>query len=392
MATLEELKAAASAAAEVARSRLSKRIKKSEDEQNRVLTTMMQHVIVDKLVDPRILDFIWKQDQLQVRFGVPISLPGPKMDNAQRYRIHNHAIGQMADTSGLTRTYLRRLSDSSEDWMHDLLCHNLDWLFQKGRFVDRKGNQKRYLARLVNDEIRGFLSQNYNRKLSTAPLLRSYIEACRELGAGPVSVQATDVRVYVQYMLPYVFEPIDGDYVSFGVAFGNSDFGCGKLTVSGLVMRSATTTTAVLSDKYSRTHLGSVIQDSDIEMSKETADKELDTVRSAIRDTVQQLLGAEAVKRHLAAIQFAHEKKIPWYKLKNRLTGTLTKDELTYLEYLLSGTAPTTDLPPVETLEGEERATPTAWWASNAVSSIASNQEDPDRKADLESMAGSLLT
>lgn len=391
MAALDDLIAKKSQAEMRARSRLNLLVTKSEKEQDRVLTQMMQHVIIDKLVYPQALDFIWIEEQLQVRFHVPIRLPGKKQDNAERYRIHNHAIGQMADVSGLTRTYLRRL-EAGEEWMHDLLCHNFDELFNKGKFVDRKGERKRFLVRLVGNQIRGFLSQNYNRKLTTAPLLRSFIEECRAQHAGPVSVTATDVRVYVQYMLPYVFEPVDGEFVSFGVAFGNSDFGCGKLTVSGVILRSASNTTTVLSDKYSRTHLGSVIQDSDIEMSKDTADKELDTVRSAIRDAVQQLLGQAAIKRYIAAIQAAHEKQIPWYKLKNRLTGTLTKDEVKYLEFLLSESSPVTDLPPVETLEGAESATPTAWWAANAVGSLATNNKDPDRKAELEAVAGSLFT
>lgn len=392
MATLDDLKAKESAAERLARQRLSSRVTKSEEEQNRVLTQMMEHVIVDKLVYPQALNFIWIDNQLQVRFHVPLSLPGKKQDNAERYRTHNHAIGQMADVSGLTRTFLRRLEASDEEWMHDLLCYNFDELFGKGKFVDRKGERKRFLVRLVGNQIRGFLSQNFNRKLTTAPLLRAFIEECRALYAGPVSVTTTDVRVYVQYMLPYVFEPVDGEFVSFGVAFGNSDFGCGKLTVSGVILRSASNTTTVLSDKYSRTHLGSVIQDSDIEMSKDTADKELDTVRSAIRDAVQQLLGQAAIKRYMTAIQTAHEKQIPWYKLKNRLTGTLTKDEVKYLEFLLSGSSPVTDLPPVETLEDAESATPTAWWAANAVGSLAVNNKDPDRKAELEAIAGSLFT
>lgn len=392
MATLDELKAKASLAEKLAHKRLSDRVSKSEEEQHRVLTEMMDHTIVDMLVYPQSLDFIWTDRQLQVRFNAPLKLPGKKEDNAERYRIHNHAIGQMAEVSGLTRAYLRRLEAGEEEWMKDLLCHNFDELFGKGNFIDRKGERKRFLVRLVGNQIRGFLSQNYNRKLTTAPLLRSFIEECRALYAGPVAVTATDVRVRVQYMLPYVFEPVDGEFVSFGAAFGNSDFGCGKLSVSGIILRSASNTTTVMSDKYSRTHLGPVIQDSDIEMSKGTADKELDTVCSAIRDAIQHLLGPEAIKRYLAAIQTAHEKQIPWYKLKNRLTGALTKDEVKYLEFLLSGSSPVTDLPPVETLEDAAMATPTAWWAANAVSSMAVNNKDPDRKAELESVAGSLFT
>lgn len=390
MATVDDLKARVSDASTVARCRLEDRISRSEEQQDEVLREVVSHVITDKLVTPQSLDFAWmyeqlrKKSELRVRFG----------SEAVMHDIHNHALGQMADVAGLTRTYMRRLHDSEELWMHSLLSHNFNELFGQGRFVDRRGRPKRFLVRLMRSHIRGFLSQNYNRKLSTAPLLRSFIEACRAAGAGPVETTATDVRVRVKYMLPYIFEPVDGEFVSFGVTFGNSDYGAGRLSVSGTVMRSGAETLSVLSGKYSRTHLGSIIKDSDIEMSQGTADKELDAVRSAISDTVTQLLGPDSLERHIAAIKRAHQEKIPWYRLKDKLSGLLGKEDLSLLGHMLDGGASVVDLPPVQHEVGEGGASiavPTVWWAANAVSSLAAGKEDPDRKAELQDMAGQLI-
>ena len=387
MADIDDLKARVSDASTVARCRLEDRINKSEAQQNSILSDVMSHIITDKLVRPQALDFVWPDDghELCVRFGV-------SGDAGELRRIHNHALGQMADTSGLTRTYLNRLHESKEGWMHELLVHNFDELFSRGHFVDRKGNPKRFLVRTANDQIRGFLSQNFNRKLMTAPLLRSFVEQCRELGAGPVETTATDVRVRVKYMLPYAFEPVGGEFVAFGATFGNSDYGAGRLSVSGSVQRISSGTTAVLDDKYSRTHLGSVIQDSDIEMSQATADKELDTVKSAIGDAVNVLLGREMIERNLKAIQIAHQREIPWYKLKVQLSSLLGKEDIELLDHIVHGGAAVIDLPRVDLASSGDGDSPNAWWASNAVGMFADKEADPDKKSALQTMAGQLMT
>jgi hypothetical protein len=389
MVDIQDLTARESDASIAARHRLAQCISKNEEEQNRILQRVVSHVIVDRLVHPLSMEFVWPSTWSEI--GVQIDAGGA-VGVGEPQGIHRHALGQMADTSGLTRTYLNRLRESGKEWMHDLLVYNLGELFGRGDFVDRKGNPKRFLVRTANNQIRGFLSQNYNRKLTTAPLLRAFIEKCRELGAGPIETTATDVRVRVKYALPYVFEPVGGEFVAFGVAFGNSDYGAGRLSVSGSIQRISSGTTTVLSDKYSRTHLGSVIQDSDIEMSPETADKELDAVKSAIRDAVVALLGKKAIESNLRAIQVAHQKEIPWYRLKTKLGTVLGKDDIDMLDHIVHGGAAVIDLPRIDLASSDDGDSPTAWWAANAVGMFADKENDPDRKSALQNMAGQLMT
>lgn len=390
MASVQDLAAAESVKQQAAKARLAARVKKSEEQQNEVLAALMKHTIVDKLVPPSNLKFMITVDpKLVVTLG----------DGSGTYTVHRHALGQTADVAELTRSYLWKLYDSLPKtmWRYSLLAHNLDELFHKGDFTTKSGKGKRFLVRTVDKEIRGFLSQSYNRKLSTAPLLRTFIETCRQHGAGPVGVTATDVRVRVQYMLPYVFEPVDGEFVSFGVTFGNSDFGMGRLSVSGIVLRTGTESVSVVSDEYTKTHLGRMIKDEDLEedwVSEETADKELEAFKSYVRDKVVSILGFESIERSIKAIQLAHEKQIPWYQLKEKLKDLLTKQETDMLQLLLTDQSgfTTTDLPPVQKAEDAEKATATAWWAANAVSMLAEKEQDPDRKSDLQNMAGKLIT
>jgi hypothetical protein len=392
MASLQDLAASDSVGREVSQARLAVRIDKTEEQQNEILTKLMQHTIVDKLVPTKNMSFCHSHEKLLIGF---------MEKNEERYSIHRHALAQMADVSGLTRAYLWKLHDiqspERELWKRNLLSYNLNTLFSLGDFKSKNGKDKRYLVRVVGSEVRGFLSQSYNRKLMTAPLLRTFIETCRQNHAGPTDVSATDVRVRVKYMLPLVFEPIENEFVSFGVTFGNSDFGAGRLVISGSIIRIGTETTSVLSDDYSRTHLGRVIKDEDLAdtdwISNETADKEVEAFKGYIRDKVVSILGFENVEKTIKAIQLAHEKKVPWYKLKDKLKELLTKQESDFLEFLLSDVSSTMtmNLPPVEKVNNAETSTPTAWWAANAVGMLAEKESDPDRRSDLQHMAGKLI-
>lgn len=370
---------------EAAKKRLLASITRTESYQNEIMKQLMSTVIVDKLVWPKTLLF-----SLSGYYSKGVSLIGlPITENSSInwYTVNRHALGQIADVSGITRLYLSRLYDAEETWKKELLDHNLNTLMEKSEFSGKNGKPKRFLIRIVGDQIRGFLSQHYNRKLTTVPTLRTFVETCREYHAGPVDICRTDIRFMIKYMLPMVFEPVDGELVAFGASYTNSDFGAGRLQIGGVVMRigSGHQTLSVLTDKYSRTHLGPIIQESDIELSQETDDKELAAAQSAIRDIVTHMLSQQSIEDNIKAIQLAHEKEIPWYQLKNKLKDLLSQQEVNYLEFMLNGTAPTLDLPPIK------QDTATAWWAANAVSSFAEKELDPDRRADLQNMAGQLI-
>ncbi len=389
MAKLDELAAHESVRQQAAQARLRARIDKSEKEQNEILTKLMQSTVIDKLVPAQNLYF----RQAANSFLMSLDNVG-----SSDYTVHRHALGQVADVAGLPRTYLWKLYDvnlEDELWRRYLLTHNLNELFKETKFLSKGSRPKKFLVRTVAGEVRGFLSQNYNRKLATTPLLRTFVETCREFFAGPTSVVVTDVRVRVQYMLPIVFEPVDNEFVSFGVNFGNSDFGAGRLSVSGSIFRTSTETTSVLPDDYTRTHLGRIIKDEDLDdswVSESTADKELEAFKGFVRDKVVSILSADSIEKTIKAIQIAHEKKIPWYQLRDRLKDVLAKQELDLLEGLLMNPALTQSLPPVQKEGDSDKATATAWWAANAVSMLSDAEKEPDRKADLQTMAGKLIT
>lgn len=382
-------------AAKWARQKLAMKFAKGEEEQDSLVARVSNLVIRDRLVPPLQMSFSALRFDEETKTDMSIDAEeGLFLEYTGRsetpYTIHPHALSQLASVAGIPKLYVNTLRDGKL-WKKQLLVTNLMELFHKSEFKERKGQSAMFLHRLVGNELRGFLSRSYNRHLASAPLLRAFVESCAQVGAKPIEATASDVKLSLKCYLPYVFEPVDGEFVGVGTNWTNSDFGCGKLKVSLSVMRITSGTTSVLEDKVSRVHLGSIIQESDIEMSDETAAKEVEAIASAIRDSVTTQLEPEPVHKLLEVIRMAHEEQVPWHKLKLELSKLLQKKELEMIEQMLkTGGDAIVDLPPPgKTASGDP--VPTRWWASNVVGWVASTEKSDERKQDLQTLAGEVL-
>lgn len=369
-----------------AHERLAHRFNIGEGKQADLVKQVAALHIRDKLVPPNRMYL-----RAPARGVVRISYSA---DDSTSILVHPHALGQMCGVAGIPKLYVNRLI-KGEEWERALFEVNLTTLFVQGSYLDRARNQTKFLHRIVgaddNLELRGFLSRNFNRQLASLPLLRGFVMACREVGALPVEASSSSVRFSLKCFLPYVFEPVPGEFVSFGVTWSNSDFGAGRLKVAMSIMRISSGTTAVLEDAMSRVHIGSVIQDSDLELSDETAAKEVDTQVSAIQDAVRSQLSPKPVEKLLAALEKAAEEKVPWHRLRSELQRVLQKGEIADVKKMLeSGIDDIVDLPPPGR---DDNGNPiaTRWWASNTLSWLATKEQNPDRKDELQLLAGDLL-
>lgn len=383
----KELSAVDSAACRKAQEMLALRVSVTTEKQEEIVGRALLQGISDTLVHPTGMTFMKHSASPFVRLNYA--------HKTGLTTIHPHALRQMAGVAGFSITYLNSLTasgwsaeDDGDSWRLDLLAHNLNELFHKGTFLDRKKNVTKFLHRRVGDEVRGFLSRSYNRKLSTLNLLRPFIDTCKLYGAEPVEALSSDLRLNIKYMLPVIFEPIAGEYVAFGVTYTNSDFGAGRLRVSGSCLRIAAGTVIVMEDALVKVHLGSLIQEADLELSEETEDAELLTYQSAVRDTVRALLAPATVEKTLKLIQLAAEREIPWFKLRQTLSKVLNKLEVDAVRKLLDGeSTEAVDLPPVHKV-GENA---TAWWAANVLGWMATKTSDEDKKSALQALAGGLV-
>jgi hypothetical protein len=371
---------------EEAEKRMRGRFKAGEKEEAALIEQVAQNVIVDKLVPPKLMSFRTEQTHpLLIDYGAPYV--------TRSYTIHRHALGQLCSKVSFPMTYANALMNV-EEWRLELLCHNLNQLFHKPDWTERSG-PTRFLHRLVGGELRGFLSHRYNRHLATAPMLRTFVESCRAAGARPIDATTTAVRVSLKYLLPKVFEAFPGENVCFGSEFGNSDFGAGRLTVRSTIWRASSASSSVLDEVFGKVHIGSVIEDSDLEISDDTAKKEVVAQQGAIGDAVTAQLQEKTIERLLKAIRLAHEEEVPWGRLRPQLAKFLSKADQDWMEGLLTGKATNIiDLPPIshefERRDGDAR-TPNIYWASACVGALADKAEDPDRKLELQKEAGRLL-
>ena len=349
-----------------------------------LIQSVMSTVIVDKLVPPA-----------QMFFSAPVSVDGQPLlltFGGSSYGIHAHAFGQMCAKVNLPMNFANMLRwvGTKDEWKPKLLAHNLNELFHQPEWKERSG-QTRFLHRVVSGEVRGFLSRRYNRFLASAPLLTAFVDACRANGVKPIDSTHSSVRSALKCIVPQVYEPFPGEYICIGTEWSNSDFGAGKLAVSQTVWRVLSGSSAVLDAPISRVHLGSIIEDSDLEMSDDTARKEVTAQQSAIADVVSQQVSAKTIDRLLEAMKTANDEQIPWAQLKARLRSVLTKSEQEWMESSLQSSGMgIIDLPPVS-FTPDNQPQPNAYWGAACIALLAGKCGDDDRKLELQRAAGALL-
>lgn len=374
-----------------ARERLKSRLAEGEREERALLDKVANMVIKDRLVPPSLVQFGLRGNwELGLSYG-----PSWEKSEGTPLRIHKHALHQMAIKVGMSTAYMTMLRSGEknidESWKVDLLAHNLNELFHNTPFKERNEDTSRFLHRIVDNELRGFLSRRYNRNLASAPLLRSFVEACKGMGAQPVEATATPVRLSLKCLLPHVLEPFPGEVVAFGVEWANSDFGAGKMSVCLTVWRAGNATSMVLDEAIGKVHLGALIEDSDIEFSEGTVRAEIETYQRAVEDAVRAQLSPEALTRIVEGIRLASEEKIPWTRLRAKLGSLLSKKESEWLRDTFDNqNMSIIDLPPVSYEPSGERAL-NVYWAASAVAALASRIEDPERRLDLQREAGKLF-
>lgn len=353
-----------------------------------------QVVLVQKVADLHIKDRLVLPSEM--RISVSRGERSLTYSDGLTADIHNHAFGQICSTAEFRKEQVYIYERLNEVWSYDLINTNLNTIFCYRSYLDRKRQPAKFLHRLVTPQgsprpqLRGFLSRVFNRFLASRPLLKGFISACMEVGAQPIEASTSDVFFSLKCFLPHIFEPSPGEFVIFGATWSNSDFGRGRMAVSLTAMRLATGGSLVFTDALSRRHIGSIIQDSDIEISETTARKEVEAQVSAIHDCVRHELSEESVNKMVDVLAEAAEKKIPWARIKNELPSLGKSEIATLQEYLKQTQQGIIDLPPVG-LDEDNEPIPNRWWVSNAVSYLAEKTDDPDKKADLQAAAGTIL-
>lgn len=301
---------------------------------------------------------------LQVAFGE---------SDAEPKTVHKHAAAQLAQRAGVPGQYLTGLLEAREDWQTDLAGEILTKHYNQGEASTR------YLARTVRGQLRGFLSDRY-RRLDSRPLLEAFAIECKEHGAVPVDGTISDTRVALKAILPQVYEPIPGEVLAFGVEWHNSDYGCGTHALRAFMIRLWCLNGATMENALAQVHFGRQLSD-EYELSQRTYSLDTRTSISALRDVVRGTFAPTKVEQMCEAIKSANEKHIEWKQVSNAVGRRLLKGEMDAAKAAFES-QDVINLP----------AGRTTWRASNALGWIAGQAATPERKLDLERLAGELVT
>jgi hypothetical protein len=264
------------------------------------------------------------------------------------------------------------LTEEKEPWGLELAAHNLQEVYHK-RFGDT-----RYLARSTNQQVRGWLSDKY-RRLDSRPIVEAFATEVQQLGAMPYAGHVTDTKIALQAIMPEIYEPITGELVAYGMSLENSDYGNGALTLTDYILRIWCDNLAISVSNLRQVHLGKRLEDN-VAYSQRTYEFDTKTTVSALRDITRQQLDSKSISTRMDAVRSSSEKVVTVESAEAIFRKMLHKSEA---EAALSAykSPDTYNLP-----EGN-----TVWRMSNAISWIAGQTEDTERKLELMRAAGAVL-
>ena len=284
--------------------------------------------------------------------------------------LHRHALSQVADRAGIPDLFVTRLL--AKPWGTELLADNLN------RILGQQ-DARRLLLRSVRGEVRGILSDQY-RRLDSRPIIEAFAFACADVGAVAIEGVGGDLRYCVRAIVPVVYRPCGEEVIAFGIEISSSDVGASALSVRCFCLRVWCCNYARLDEELRKVHLGKRLDDS-IEFSRETYELDSRAMASAVRDIVRTSLAPGKIKQQVALIERAMTEKIDFRAALSGLPKLgLLKKEIEAVNDVLT-TGGITELPTGNSI----------YRMSNAISWIAKSAETPERRLDLEQLAGSML-
>lgn len=332
----------------------------------------LEHVVANGMqktgpIIQRVLTEI-PEDRLVRAPGAAFEVPeqgDPRMIGAT---LHSHAFKQLAERAGLPTAYASKLA-AGGPWERSLLQHAMR---------EHLGHSEdKFLVRSVGGQIRGVMSDSY-RRLDSRPLLESFVEAVTAVGAVPYEGVANDVRVSIRAIVPKVYEPAPGEAMVFGLSWNNSDFGAGAFGISAFAMRLICLNGAVGASELKKVHIGSRLED--LQLSQKTYDLDTRTLASATNDIVKGVLGEGAIETRVEAVRKAHETETSWSRAFAKVGKALSKSEGEKVKEAFEG-SDVVMLPPGKT----------QWRFSNALSWIANQTDNAERKLELQQLAGAVI-
>lgn len=354
------------------KAKLEEMIHKTQGSAMNVINKVIRETPNDRLADSTTLTFATDGNDAKT---IVMGLRNRKAKHFFEEGLHKNALDQVCERAGIPGTYINRLLERPK-YGRELIVENLTRIY-------KEEDNKKLLIRSVGDEVRGVLSNSFKR-MDSGPIIEAFAKSCEQIGAVPVEGIGGDLRWAVKAILPMVFQPATKrgmeEVLAFGLQLSNSDFGKGVLGLNAFCTRLVCTNTATLEQVMRQIHLGKRLSD-DMEFSEKTYKLDTDTQVSAIQDMVKQVLAPDKVNALVGRIGEALETRIDpkqaWQELPKM---GLLKGEIDKVKELF--------------MDGDVEMLPTGMTQarlSNAVSWFAKSATTPERRLELEEIAGQLL-
>lgn len=323
------------------------------------------------------LDLVARSDAIvatPTEHGIEIVVPNPSTSEPMTFGLTEFAHEQLAEKMGIPVKYYDRMLGSGK---YELLAKNVnEWMPSK---------EKR-LLRVLNGDVRAILSDryrpidNYDILFTLLGTLKEYADAGTKMEIDKCDV--TERHMYIRTMLPTTSLVVKDDKVQAMLLLSNSEVGAGRLAVALGMWRQICSNGMWGEDIVKRVHLGSVLGEGIIEWSEGTIKKNDEALFSQVKDTIRTALEPGLWDGFVKKASDAAEIE---------LDGTLSE--------IIDVAAPKLDMTKDEKeklleMFAQETATPagkTQWGFANAVTRLARDTEDTDRKVELEILGGTLL-
>jgi hypothetical protein len=289
------------------------------------------------------------------------------MDNAE-FGVHRFALGQIAETANVPTKFIDSLV--ADEWGRALIAHNLSEIFaHRGK--------TRHLLRTVNGEVRGFLSDKY-RRLDSRPLVEAFASGVQKLGALPYKGTVMDTKIQLAAIVPDVYE-VAGEVLAFVMNFENSDFGNGAVSIRCGLVRIWCDNLHVFEETMRQIHLGRRL-DENILYSRRTYELDTKTTVSALSDIVNTQMNRDGIKKRMELVEVAAKKEIDPAKVQKTLKDVLG---IGAAQEVIDAykSADIENLP----------AGNSVWRMANAISWVANQQKDGEKRLELVKLAGRVM-
>ena len=274
------------------------------------------------------------------------------------------AHDQLSEKVQIPQKYYSRMIDAKN---FDLLADNVNaWL----------PTEDRRMIRILDGNIRAILSDRY-RVLDNYDLVFLALDEFTKAGAEVHKLNLTESHLFVKAVTPRLKGEIrPGDIVQGGLIIKNSEVGASRFAVEPFVLRLKCTNGLVISQGYSRVHLGKRKEEGEFNWSSETINLENQAIWSAVRDVIQQTFDPANFEAVIAKLKNNAETPVntPVQAVNNVVTAiglTEATKEMLLKNFL-------------------EEKDYTQWGMTNALTATARQLPAPDDQVNLETRASDI--